>query len=72
MAGPNPFTGDVFSDASAPDPIARLRSAVTKLRSLRSQVGHDGLTPSASRALLEELTTALDACAQALEELDSE
>jgi hypothetical protein len=72
MAGPNPFTGDVFSDAPGPDPIGRLRSAVTKLRSLRTQVGHDGLTPSASRALLEELTTALDACAQALEELDSE
>ena len=71
MAGPNPFTGDVFSDAPDPNPISRLRSAVTKLRSLRSQVGHDGLTPSASRALLEELTAALDACAQALEELDS-
>jgi hypothetical protein len=35
---------------------------------LRSQVGHDGLTPSASRTLIDELTSALDEIAKALDE----
>jgi len=58
----------LFPDAPAPDPVKRIRSAIVKIRSLRSQVGHDGLTPSAARTLLDELTLALDACASALEQ----
>jgi hypothetical protein len=57
---------DLFPDAPRPDPGRRIRAAATKIRSLRSQVGHDGLTPSAARVLIEELTAALDACASAL------
>lgn len=72
MSGPNPFTGDIFSDAPSQDPIRRVRNAATKLRSLRNQVGHDGLSPSATRTLLEEITAALDACAQALEDAGGE
>jgi hypothetical protein len=61
---------DLFPDAPRPDASRRIRSATSKIRQLRSQVGHDGLTPSAARTLLDELTAALDACASALEERD--
>lgn len=65
----NPFQDDVFAGSGTPDPVTRLRSAATRIRGLRSQVGADGLTPSASRALLDEVTAALEACASALEGL---
>ena len=58
---------DLFPDMAAPDPAQRIRAAATKIRALRSQVGHDGLTPSASRALIDELTTVLEEVARALE-----
>ena len=58
---------DLFPDLAAPDPAHRIRAAATKIRALRSQVGHDGLTPSASRALIDELTTVLEEVARALE-----
>ena len=57
---------DLFPDAPRIDPSRRIRAAATRIRGLRSQVGPDGLTPSASRTLIEELTAALDACAAAL------
>lgn len=38
-----------------------------KIRSLKSQVGHDGLTPSSARVLIDELGKALEACAQVSE-----
>jgi hypothetical protein len=57
-----------FPDAPAPDPARRIRAAAVKLRSLRTQLGHDGLTPSGARTLIDEISAALDACAQALEE----
>lgn len=61
-----PFGGSPFSDVPQLDPARRIRAAAVKIRSLRSQVGHDGLTPAASRTLIDELVTALDACAEAL------
>ena len=60
---------DLFPDAPRPDASRRIRAAATKIRSLRSQVGPDGLTASASRTLLDEVGAALDACAGALSEL---
>ena len=57
---------DLFPDAPRPDASHRIRAAATKIRSLRSQVGPDGLTPSASRTLIDELSAALEACAGAL------
>lgn len=62
---------DIFPDAPAPDPARRIRAAVVKLRSLRSQVGHDGLTPAAARTLLDEVSAALEACASAVEDAQS-
>ena len=58
---------DLFPDmapASAPE---RVRAAVTRIRGLRGQVGHDGLTPSATRTLIDEVTSALEEIAAALE-----
>jgi cytosine/adenosine deaminase-related metal-dependent hydrolase len=62
---------DLFPDISYPDPPARIRSAAAKIRSLRSQVGHEGLTPSATRTLVDELASALDEVARALGSRDS-
>lgn len=61
-----------FPDAAPPDPARRIRAASVKLRSLRTQLGHDGLTPSGARTLIDEITAALDACAQGLEETKGE
>ena len=58
---------DLFPDLAEPDPGRRIRSAATRIRSLRSQVGQDGFTPSAARALIDELTAALEEVAKALE-----
>ena len=58
---------DLFPDMAPGDPAARIRSAATKIRSLRGQVGHDGLTPSATRTLIDELTQALEEVATALD-----
>lgn len=70
MSGKSPF--DLFEDADRPGPAHRIRGAVTRIRNLRGQVGHDGLTPSAARTLIDELTRALEACADALEEGEGE
>jgi hypothetical protein len=58
---------DLFPDLADPDPAKRIRGAATRIRALRSQVGHDGLTPSASRTLIDELTSVLEEVARALE-----
>jgi hypothetical protein len=58
---------DLFPDLAAPDPGTRIRGCATRIRSLRGQVGHDGLTPSATRTLIDELTAALEEIASALE-----
>jgi hypothetical protein len=59
---------DLFPDLAPTDPVDRIRGCATKIRSLRGQVGHDGLTPSATRTLVDELSQALEAIANALEE----
>lgn len=58
---------DLFPDAPQLDPSRRIRAAATRIRGLRGQVGPDGLTPAATRTLIDELTGALEACAGALE-----
>ena len=61
---------DLFPDLAHLDPSQRIRGAATRIRSLRSQVGHDGLTPSAARTLIDELTSVLEEVAKALEKKD--
>jgi len=62
---------DLFPDLADPDPAKRIRGAATRIRALRSQVGHDGLTPSAARTLIDELTSVLEEVARALEKTAS-
>lgn len=62
-----------FGDASAGvGPQSRLRGAITRLRILRSQAGSDGLTPSATRSLVDEVVAALEAIRDALPADDSD
>jgi len=58
---------DLFPDLAPADPSSRIRNAVVRIRGLRTQVGHEGLTPSATRTLIDELTTALEEIATALD-----
>lgn len=60
---------DLFPDLAPANPGQRIRSFATKIRSLRSQVGHDGLTPTTARTLIDEITSALDEIARALDEM---
>jgi flagellin-like hook-associated protein FlgL len=60
----NPF-GDDDGDL---DPIERLEQAARKIRTLRTQLGAEGLTLAATRVLIDELSAALDAAARALRE----
>jgi flagellin-like hook-associated protein FlgL len=68
-AGPrraNLFGGD--EDAGL-DAASRIEHAARKIRGLRTQMGAEGLTLSATRELIDELTAALDAAARALREM---
>ena len=58
---------DLFPDLAPADPASRIRGAAIRIRTLRSQVGHEGLTPSATRTLIDELTMALEEVASALD-----
>lgn len=60
-----------FGDAeSGADPRSRLRASIVRLRLVRGQSGSDGLTPSATRSLLDELLRALEAIEEALPAAD--
>jgi len=61
----NPF-GD---DDGELDPVERIGHAARKIRSLRTQMGAEGLTLSATRVLIDELSASLEAMARALDEL---
>lgn len=61
----NPF-GDDEGDLDA---VERITHAARKIRSLRTQMGAEGLTLSATRVLIDELSASLDAMAKALGEL---
>jgi hypothetical protein len=63
----NPF-GDDGGDL---DPVERLGHAARKIRSLRTQLGAEGLTLAATRILIDEISASLDAAARALRELRS-
>ena len=58
---------DLFPDLADAEPTQRIRNASTKIRNLRSQIGHDGLTPAGARTLIDELTAALDEIARSFE-----
>jgi hypothetical protein len=63
---PSPFGDDVPGKG----PTRRIRAAVVRLRRIRSQVSAEGLTPAATRTVLDEIVGALEAAAEALEAVD--
>jgi hypothetical protein len=64
----NPFTDPDAEPAD--DPASSIEHASARIRRLRGQVGADGLTPSATRELIDQLTTALDAAAKGIRRTD--
>jgi len=79
MAKPNPFGDDAPTverptnpfgeEERTEDPVdaaQRIEHAARKIRGLRSQMGAEGLTLSATRELIDELASALDSAARAL------
>ena len=70
MAGPNPFGDNLFDDVPRMTPAQRIRHSASRIRRLRQQVGHDGLSPASARTLLDELSNALDAMAKAIDPAD--
>ena len=67
----NPFGEDVGDDPLR-DGAEKLEHAAIKIRSLRRQLGAEGLPPQAERELMDELGSALDAAARALRSLVKE
>lgn len=64
----NPF-GEEEPTESPTAAAQKIEQAARKIRGLRSQLGAEGLTLSATRELIDELAGALDAAARALREI---
>jgi flagellin-like hook-associated protein FlgL len=64
----NPF-GEEPGDSSAAEAANRLEHAARKVRNLRTQLGAEGLTLSATRELIDEISAAFDAAARALRDV---
>jgi hypothetical protein len=64
----NPF-GEEERTERPGDAAQRIEHAARKIRGLRSQLGAEGLTLSATRELIDELASALDTTARALREI---
>lgn len=62
---PNPF-GEEGGSAPVEEAANRAEHAARKIRGLRTQMGAEGLTLSATRELIDEITGSLDAIARAL------
>ena len=63
----NPFGEEIETPSKEErDPAATLEYSAARIRRLRSLVGSEGLTLSATRELLDHLATALDAAARGL------
>jgi flagellin-like hook-associated protein FlgL len=65
----NPF-GDVEETISFDDALGRIEHASRSVRRLKTQLGAEGLTLSATREMIDELSKALDATSKALRELE--
>jgi flagellin-like hook-associated protein FlgL len=66
----NPF-GDGDDAGTTDEAIRRIEHAARTIRRLKSQLGAEGLTLSATREMIDELSKALDASARVLRDLDS-
>ena len=66
----NPF-GDADDPTTTEEAIVRIEHAARTVRRLKDRLGAEGLTLSATRELIDELSRALDASARVLRELSS-
>lgn len=64
----NPF-GDDGGAEVVEEAANRVEHAARKIRGLRTQMGAEGLTLSATRELIDEVTGSLDALARAIRHL---
>lgn len=68
---PNPFGDEERrQERDTGDPAATIEHSAARIRRLKSLVGAEGLTLSATRELLDHISTALDAAARAIREAD--
>lgn len=64
----NPF-GDDEDPTTFEDSILRIEHAARTIRRLKNQIGAEGITASANREMIDELSKALNATASALKDL---
>jgi flagellin-like hook-associated protein FlgL len=64
----NPF-GDEPEAGTVEEAIGRIEHGARTVRRLKSQLGAEGLTLSATREMIDELSRSLDATARALRDL---
>ena len=64
----NPF-GEEEETGTTEDAIRRIEHAARTVRRLKGQLGAEGLTLSATREMIDELSKALDSTATALKNL---
>lgn len=65
----NPF-GEPEGTSSTAEAATSMESAARKIRALRTQMGAEGLTLTATRELIDQVATAIEAAAVALRGLD--
>jgi flagellin-like hook-associated protein FlgL len=65
----NPF-GEDLDPIGFDDALGRIEHASRAVRRLKTQLGAEGLTLSATREMIDELSKALDATAKALRDLE--
>ena len=65
----DPF-GEASGAAAVDEAVNRVEHAARKIRGLRTQMGAEGLTLSATRELIDAITSSLDAVARALRDLN--
>jgi hypothetical protein len=64
----NPF-GDTETAVTPAEAATRIEQAARKIRNLRSQLGAEGLTLPATRELIDEVASALEASARAIRQM---
>lgn len=64
----NPFGDEAPAPSAGSDPAGTIEHSAARIRRLKSLVGSEGLTLSATRELLDHISAALDAVARSIRE----
>jgi hypothetical protein len=67
----NPF-GEEDGSTSIDEAAERMEGAARKIRTLRTQIGAEGLTLPATRELIDQVASAIEAAAAALRQVRSQ